>query len=354
MFVVLSINTRVPASPSVAIVILNWNGKKLLEKFLPFIYSSTYDNYFVVVADNFSTDNSIQFMEEFYPQIQIIKHDTNKGFAKGYNDALNLVTADYFVLLNSDVEVQKDWIDPVIELMQSDTSIAACQPKVLSHLDKKMFEYAGACGGWIDSYGYPFSRGRVFDVCEIDNGQYDNVAQIFWATGACMFIRSEAFHSAEGFDEYFFAHQEEIDLCWRLQLAGYKIFVQPASVVYHIGGGTLPMGDKRKVYLNFRNNLVMITKNLPVGQALWKVPFRIGLNKIFALKALFQGHGETFIAVFKAHIHYLGWLFSRNNKKIKRRKDVTLHGVYRGLVIWKYFINKKKTFSEIVSTKDNF
>lgn len=342
-----------PSSPSVAIVILNWNGKKLLEEFLPFIFSSTYDNYSVVVADNGSTDNSIQFLEEFYPQIQILKSDVNKGFAKGYNDALISVTADYYVLLNNDVEAEPGWIEPIIELMQSDKAIAACQPKVLSYIDKKTFEYAGACGGWLDSFGYPFSRGRVFDVCETDNGQYDTTQQIFWATGACLFVRAEVFHSIGGFDEYFFAHQEEIDLCWRLQLAGNKIFVQPASVVYHVGGGTLPMGDRKKVYLNFRNNLIMITKNLPVAQALWKIPFRIGLNKIFALKALFKGNGKIFIAVFKAHLHYLRWLLFEKNKNIPKKKTAKLHGVYKGLVIWQYFVNRKKTFSEIVTTKDN-
>ncbi|MDB5198848.1 MAG: glycosyltransferase family 2 protein [Chitinophagaceae bacterium] len=341
------------SSPSVAIVILNWNGQKMLEEFLPFIFSSTYDNYSVIVADNGSTDNSIPFLKEFYPQVQILKNDVNKGFAKGYNDALKAITAEYYVLLNNDVEAGPGWIEPVIELMQSDTLIAACQPKVLSYVDKNTFEYAGACGGWLDAYGYPFARGRVFDICETDRGQYDTVQQIFWATGACLFIRAEAFHSVGGFDEYFFAHQEEIDLCWRLQLAGNKIFVQPKSVVYHIGGGTLPVGDKRKVYLNFRNNLVMLTKNLPVAQALWKVPFRIGLNKIFALKALFKGNSTAFTAVFKAHFHYLKWLLFEKNKKIPQNKTAKLQGMYKGLVIWQYFIKKKKTFSEIVTTKDN-
>lgn len=342
-----------PSSPSVAIVILNWNGKKMLEEFLPFIFSSTYTNYSVVVADNGSTDNSLNFLEEFYPQIQILKNGVNKGFAKGYNDALKCVTAAYYILLNNDVEVTPGWIEPVIELMQSDSSIAACQPKVLRYSDKKTFEYAGACGGWIDSYGYPFSRGRVFDVCETDTGQYDATQQIFWATGACLFLRAETFHSIHGFDEYFFAHQEEIDLCWRLQLAENKIFVQPASVIYHVGGGTLPMGDKRKVYLNFRNNLIMLTKNLPVGQALWKIPFRISLNKIFAFKELFAGNGKTFAAVLKAHLHYLRWLFFVKNKNMSNNKTEKLQGVYKGLVIWQYFIKKKKTFSEIVITKDN-
>jgi GT2 family glycosyltransferase len=341
------------SSPSVAIVILNWNGRKMLEEFLPFIFSSTYDNYSLVVADNGSTDNSLPFLAELYPQVQVLKNDVNKGFAKGYNDALKLVTADYYVLLNNDVEVQPGWIEPVIQLMQSDRSIAACQPKLLSYIDKTSFEYAGAGGGWLDTYGYPFARGRVFDVCETDRGQYDSAEPVFWATGACLFVRSDAFHSVGGFDEYFFAHQEEIDLCWRLQLAGFKIFVQPASVVYHIGGGTLPVGDKKKVYLNFRNNLVMITKNLPVSQLIWKIPFRIMLNKIFALKALFKGNGTPFTAVFRAHLHYISWLFSSKNKHTRPDKQARLYGMYKGLVIWQYFVNRKRTFSEIVTPKEN-
>jgi GT2 family glycosyltransferase len=344
----------VPSSPSVAIVILNWNGQKMLEQFLPFVLSSTYDNYKVIIADNGSTDSSTQFLEEFYPQMQILKSDVNEGFARGYNGALKTIDADYYVLLNNDVEVQRGWIEPVIELMQSDISIAACQPKVLGYMDRKRFEYAGACGGWIDSFGYPFARGRIFDVCEIDTGQYNTIQQIFWATGACFFIRTKAFHSIGGFDEYFFAHQEEIDLCWRLQHAGYKIFVQPASIVYHIGGGTLPMGDKYKVYLNFRNNLIMLTKNLPAGQALWKIPFRIGLDIIAGLKGLFTGRAITLTAILKAHVHYLRWLLFEKNKNIfKGVKKTKLQGIYKGLVIWQYSVNRKKAFSEIVTTKDN-
>ncbi|MGI8580811.1 MAG: glycosyltransferase family 2 protein [Chitinophagaceae bacterium] len=343
-----------PSSPSVAIVILNWNGQKMLEQFLPFVLSSTYDNYKVIIADNGSTDSSTQFLEEFYPQMQILKSDVNEGFARGYNGALKTIDADYYVLLNNDVEVQRGWIEPVIELMQSDISIAACQPKVLGYMDRKRFEYAGACGGWIDSFGYPFARGRIFDVCEIDTGQYNTIQQIFWATGACFFIRTKAFHSLGGFDEYFFAHQEEIDLCWRLQHAGYKIFVQPASIVYHIGGGTLPMGDKYKVYLNFRNNLIMLTKNLPAGQALWKIPFRIGLDIIAGLKGLFTGRAITLTAILKAQVHYLRWLLFEKNKNIfKGVKKTKLQGIYKGLVIWQYFVNRKKAFSEIVTTKDN-
>ncbi|MEP6597001.1 MAG: glycosyltransferase family 2 protein [Ginsengibacter sp.] len=341
-----------PYLPSVAIVILNWNGKQFLEQFLPSVTCTTYNNYSIIIADNASEDDSVLFVQENYPQIKILQNTINEGFAKGYNIALKQVDADYYVLLNSDVEVQPGWMEPVIELMESDAIIAACQPKILSYQNKKKFEYAGACGGWVDSVGYPFNRGRIFDICEFDEGQYDQATPVFWATGAAFFVRAEIFNLMEGFDEFFFAHQEEIDLCWRMQLAGYKIFVQPASVVYHVGGGTLPMGNKTKVFLNFRNNLVMLTKNLPASNAIWKVPFRIGLDNIAAWKGLLTGSSVTFIAIVKAHIHYLKWLFFYRQKKIllhKRNKQ--MQGNYRGLVIWDYFVKRKKTFSEIVSDK---
>jgi GT2 family glycosyltransferase len=338
--------------PSVAVVILNWNGKAFLEKFLPSVASSTYNNYSIILADNASNDDSVEFVQENYPQIKILKNTVNEGFAKGYNIALKQVSADYYVLLNSDVEVQPGWIEPVIELMESDVDIAACQPKILSYQNKKKFEYAGASGGWLDSFGYPFNRGRIFDICEPDETQYNNAEEIFWASGAAFFVKANIFNLMEGFDEFFFAHQEEIDLCWRMQLAGYKIFVQPASVVYHVGGGTLPMGNKTKVFLNFRNNLTMLTKNLPVADAIWKIPFRIGLDNIAAWKGLLTGSSVTFIAIVKAHLHYLKWLFFYRQKKMLRHKrNINLRGRYHGLVIWDYFVKGKTTFSEIVSNK---
>ena len=230
-------------NPLVSIVILNWNGHKYLEQFLPSVLSSTYSNYEVVVIDNASTDGSVSFLETNYSQIRIISLDRNFGFAKGYNEGLKQVQAEYYILLNSDVEVEKDWIEPAITLMQFNKNIAACQPKLLQFHNKRMFEYAGAAGGWLDYLGYPFAMGRVFDVCEQDNGQYDEQQPIFWASGAAMFVRASVYHQLGGLDEYFFAHQEEIDLCWRMQLAGYKIFSCPQSVVYHVGGGTLPKGN---------------------------------------------------------------------------------------------------------------
>ena len=338
--------------PSVAIVILNWNGKKFLQQFLPSVMASSYANKKIIVADNASTDDSIAFLKQQYPQVGIIVNKSNEGFAKGYNAALKQVQADYYVLLNSDVEVTPDWIEPIIELMESDKGIAACQPKILAWHKKDQFEYAGACGGWLDQFGYPFSRGRVFDDCEKDSGQYDNMQQCFWASGAAFFVRASVYQEVGGLDEYFFAHQEEIDLCWRIQLAGYKIFVQPASVVYHVGGGTLPRGNSRKTFLNFRNNLIMLTKNIPLGVALWKIPFRVLLDAVSAWRELLSGNGGYFIAVLKAHLHYTGWLlWNRKYSVFPKKKGGKLGGYYRGSAVWAHFVKKKKTFLEIVGNK---
>jgi len=338
--------------PSVAIVILNWNGRHFLEKFLPSVMASAYEHLSVIVADNASTDDSISFLKKNYPSVSIIINPVNEGFAKGYNTALKQVKADYYVLSNSDVQVSKEWINPIISLMESDKTIAACQPKILSFNHQYQFEYAGASGGWIDKLGYPFSRGRVFDHCETDNGQYEDVSQIFWATGAALFIRSSVFHDMEGFDEFFFAHQEEIDLCWRMQRAGYKIYAVPSSVVYHVGGGTLAMGSKRKVYLNFRNNLIMLSKNLSFSESIWKIPLRLLLDNITACKALIKGDFNAFIAIESAHFNFMKWIFSkRNKKKYPEIKMNQLNGVYNGSVVWQYFINKKKTFYQIIGFK---
>jgi len=335
--------------PTVAIVILNWNGKAYLEKFLPIVLKSSYENKTVIVADNASTDDSVLFLRNHYPGVRLIENAANEGFASGYNKALQQVNSEYCILLNSDVEVTEQWIEPVIAIMEANKKIAACQPKILSFKQKKYFEYAGAAGGWIDSMGYPFSRGRVFDCCETDNGQYNNASPCFWATGTAMFVRTEVFKQLAGFDESFFAHQEEIDLCWRMQLAGYAVFVQPASVVYHIGGGTLPSGNSRKVYLNYRNNLVMLYKNLPVSEKIWKIPVRLVLDGIAACRELVSADAGYFMAVIKAYMYFYGWLIGKKKKNKFTPKRLTgLHGVYKGLLIWEYFIKKKKAFAEIV------
>ncbi len=345
-------NDTIESPPSVAIVILNWNGQHFLEQFLPFVTASTYANKRVIVADNASTDNSIIFLQQYFPQVEIIRNPTNEGFAKGYNTALQQVNSDYYILLNSDVQVEPGWIEPVIELMASNAVIGACQPKILAHSEPRLFEYAGACGGWVDRFGYPFARGRVFNTLEEDKGQYNQEQQCFWASGAAMFVRADMYHVLGGLDEYFFAHQEEIDFCWRLQLAGYKVFVQPASVVYHVGGGTLPKGNHRKDFLNFRNSLVMLAKNLPFSEALWKIPFRILLDMIAAYKELFTGNGGTYIAIAKAHCYFIKWLlFNRNQSVFPITKKGKLRGLYFGSIVWQYFIMKKTTFSEIISDK---
>ena len=338
--------------PSVAIVILNWNGRKFLEQFLPSVVASVYDNKRIIVADNASVDGSVTFVKEQYPQIEIIINSSNEGFAKGYNTALKQVQSDYYVLLNSDVEVTPNWIIPVIELMETDAAIAACQPRLLAWNNKNLFEYAGASGGWLDTFGYPFMRGRVFDVCEEDKGQYNTIQQCFWASGAALFVKAGVYHEMGGLDEYFFAHQEEIDLCWRMQLAGYKVFVQPASVVYHVGAGTLPKGNSKKTFLNFRNNLIMLTKNFSLANALWKIPIRLGLDAIAAWKGLLAGDGGYFIAILKAHVHFFKWmLLDKKQSVFPVKKEGKLSGSYNGSIIWQYFIKKKKTFSQIVGNK---
>lgn len=335
--------------PKVAVVILNWNGCSYLRQFLPSVQTSTYPNLELVVADNASTDDSVVYLREHHPSVRILNSHENLGFAKGYNFFLQQVEADYYILLNSDVEVTPGWIEPVIELMEGNAAIAACQPKIRSYNKRDEFEYAGASGGWIDALGYPFSRGRLFDTLEQDKDQYNDAVPVFWASGAALFIRSKLFHETGGFDPYFFAHQEEIDLCWRLQRKGYHIYVCPQSVVYHVGGGTLPAGSERKVYLNFRNNLIMVTKNSGTGELLWKVPLRFSLDALSAWKQLLQGQPRYWKAVFMAHLSYFVWLF-RFGKKTAGGNSA-LQGYYKGSVVFQYFLKRRTIFSEIVRTK---
>ncbi len=336
----------------VAVVILNWNGKHFLEKYLSGVVASTYQNKKIIVADNASTDDSIIFLKQYFPEVEIIINHTNEGFAKGYNTALKQISADYFVLLNSDVEVTPSWMEPIITLMEFDKMIGACQPKLLDEKNKKYFEYAGACGGWIDAFGYPFTRGRVLEEMEKDTGQYDTAEPCFWASGAAMFVRASVFKTLGGFDEYFFAHQEEIDLCWRMQRAGFKIYTEPTSVVYHVGGGTLPRGNSKKTYLNFRNNLIMIYKNSSVTALILKMPTRFGLDALAAYRGLLSGDGGYFIAIAKAHIHFVKWvLFYRNKQDTFSKIGFKLHGTYSGSILWQYYARKKKTFAKIIKVK---
>ena len=337
-------------SPKIAIVILSWNNQKFLQQFLPFVLASDYNNFSVVIVDNGSTDDTPRFLQANYPDLRVIRFIENLGFAKGYNESLKQIEADYYVILNSDVEVEKSWLRPMVDLLESDVNIAACQPKLLCHDRRNIFEYAGGAGGWIDKYGYPFCKGRVFDVWEQDKRQYEETEPIFWASGAALFIRAKVFHEVGGFDEYFFAHQEEIDLCWRIQLAGYKIFSCPSSVVYHVGGGTLPSGNSFKTFLNFRNNRIMLSKNLPFRKKLWVMPYRNLLDVVSAWKGLLTGNGSYFIAIIRAHIAFIRWwLFHRKKSVYPKNKNGKLHGVLDKNVIWLHFAEKKNYFSEIVN-----
>ena len=340
------------ASPSVAVVILNYHGKTFLERFLPSVKASTYAHLHIVVADNASTDDSLTFLRSAHPDVEILINKTNEGFAKGYNTALRQVKADIFVLLNSDVEVTPNWIEPIVALMVSDKSIAACQPKILDWNNRTKFEYAGAAGGWVDRYGYPFCRGRIFSHCETDHGQYDTVEPVFWASGAAMFIRAAVFHEMGGFDDFFFAHQEEIDLCWRMQLSGYRVFACPTSVVYHVGGGTLPQGNPKKTFLNFRNNLIMLYKNYRADERIWKIPYRLGLDAISAWKNLATGNSAYFIAVLKSHAAFAGWcLFHQKESIFPKTRKGKPAGLYPGNVIWMHFLRGMHTFREIITAK---
>jgi GT2 family glycosyltransferase len=334
--------------PKVAIVILNYNGQQYLRQFLPAVLASSYTNKRVIVADNASTDHSLQVLQTQFPTVEVLVNTQNDGFAGGYNWALQQVKSDYYVLLNSDVEVTPDWIEPIISLMENDKQIAACQPKLLAYNNKHSFEYAGASGGWIDALGYPLSRGRVFDVLEADNGQYETTEPIFWASGAAMFVRSYVYHQLGGLDAFFFAHQEEIDLCWRMQLAGYRIMVCPQSVVYHVGAGTLPRGG-RKVFLNFRNNLLMLAKNLPLQEKLYKLPLRFLLDAVSAWKGLLHGDSYFFIAIVKAHFAVCFLLLKGYTKhRLPKKSLCSLQGVYKGSIVWQHFVKKKTKFTEIV------
>ena len=333
--------------PKVAVVVLNWNGKSYLENFLPSVTSSTYPNLEIILGDNASTDQSVEFVKRNYPSIRIIINEKNLGFAGGYNQVLSQVNADYFILLNSDIEVSPGWIEPVIEMMKNDELIAAAQPKILSYRDKTEFEYAGAAGGFIDRFGYVFCRGRLFDALEKDAGQYNHPSEIFWASGAAFFIKKSAWIQSGGLDADFFAHMEEIDLCWRLKNQGYKIMYCPDSEVYHVGGGTLSVESSFKTFLNFRNNLVMLQKNLPKSKAFVVIFIRFWLDLLSLIKFLMQGNTNNALAVTKAHVYFIR-NFYRNQKKVCR--DVSKFndtGVYKDSIVWKFFGKGVKRFSEL-------
>ena len=329
----------------IAIVILNWNGEVLLERYLPSVieHSKGADIY---VADNASTDDSIAFVTNNYPTVQIIKNTENGGFAKGYNDALVHVDANIYCLLNSDVEVTPNWLTPIIDAFTNIPDVAIIQPKILDLLKKDYFEYAGAGGGFIDQLGYPFCRGRIFQTLERDNGQYDDIKEIFWATGACMFVKKNVFEELHGFDADYFAHQEEVDFCWRAKNHGYKILYVGTSKVYHLGGSTLSNMNPKKTYLNFRNSLFSITKNLPRRKAFIIIFLRLLLDGIAAMRFIWQLRFKHFFAIFRAHLSFY-WQFRKMYKKREKTKFLRKYYLTKSIV-WSYFVHKIRNFNILV------
>jgi GT2 family glycosyltransferase len=336
----------------VSIVILNWNGKEYLRRFLPIlIRHSALPGAEIVVADNGSTDDSLEFLAKEHPAIRVIRLDRNYGFSGGYNRALELLDTPYFLLLNSDIEVTEGWLAPLLAEMENDPGLAACTPKIMDLQHRDRFEYAGAAGGYIDQFGYTFCRGRIFDHLEEDHGQYDDPVDIFWGSGACLLVRAERFREAGGLDERFFAHMEEIDLCWRMQRMGHRIRYVPGSKVYHVGGGTLQRGHPRKTFLNFRNNLLMLHKNLSGGKRRRTVFVRMILDGISAFRFLLQGAGSDFSAVFRAHRAYYGMksLYKgTGTSMIPVENPVLANGIYPGSIVSEFFLKGRKRFDQLV------
>lgn len=327
----------------IAVVILNWNGAKLLEQFLPSVVAFS-DEAKIYVADNASTDTSLEVIKSKFPSVTIIQNDDNYGFAKGYNVALQNIEEEYLCLLNSDVEVTQNWLTPILSLFENNPEIGIIQPKILDYKNKAYFEYAGAAGGFIDKFGYPFCRGRIFDTIEKDNGQYDDEQTIFWASGACFFIRRTIFNQLKGFDDDFFAHQEEIDLCWRAFNLGYKAKYSPNSVVYHVGGATLNEGNPRKTFLNFRNSLLMLLKNLPENQLFFIILSRLCLDGLAGIQFIFKGKFKHCFAIIKAHFSF----YSLINKTLKKRKQSQSQNYYQTKsIVYQYFIKNGKVFDNI-------
>ncbi|MCQ2274438.1 MAG: glycosyltransferase family 2 protein [Bacteroidales bacterium] len=334
----------------IAVVILNWNGRHMMERFLPSVTANTTGDAEVVIADNGSTDDSIEFVRTHYPTLRIVQLDKNYGFAEGYNLALKQIEADYYVLLNDDVEVAPNWIAPVIEQMQQNEQTAICQPKLLMYDQRDTFEYAGGAGGFIDSYGYPFCRGRMFDTVEKDQGQYDDPCEIFWASGAAMFVRADVWRELGGLDGDFFAHMEEIDFCWRAKNAGYRVEYCPRSVVYHVGGGTLPKSNPRKTFLNFRNNMAMLYKNLPANRRRWVMTVRRMLDYVAALKFLLAKNTGECKAVFEAHRAFgqSKHIYRQKREKMQHRE---VSCIYPGLILPHYYLRGRKKYSELAEIR---
>lgn len=326
----------------IAIVILNWNGAKLLKEFLPSVVNYSQEGT-VYVIDNASTDESLLVLKEDFPSVQIIQNKENFGFAQGYNEGLQNIEEEIYCLVNSDIEVTENWLTPILSHFEQHPSTAIIQPKILDYKKKTHFEYAGAGGGFIDKFGYPCCRGRIFDTIEEDNGQYNDTRKIFWASGACFFIRKNVFRELKGFDADFFAHQEEIDLCWRSFNRCYDTFYCGQSTVYHLGGGTLATSNPRKTFLNFRNSLLMLTKNLPTQSLLFILFGRLILDGIAGIQLLFKGKLKHFISILKAHFSFYALFF----KTIKKRKSYNnVHYYHKTSIVFEYFIKNSTIFAD--------
>ena len=330
---------------NVAVVILNWNGKKLLEQFLPSVISCSEKEATIYLADNASTDDSFSLVQNKFPSIKIIQNKTNGGYAKGYNDALKNLTEDLFVLLNNDVAVSPNWLTPIIYEFKKDDNLVAAQPKILDYHNKSYFEYAGAGGGYIDQLGYPYCRGRIFNTLEKDKGQYDNTTTVFWATGACLFVRKTAYNEVEGLDEGFFAHQEEIDLCWRLQSQGGTIKYIGKSTVYHIGGATLSSYSSKKTFYNFRNSLLMLIKNVSSSKVWFLLFIRLILDGLAGFQFLIQGKWRHSLAIIKAHLSFYRLIPTYLKKRNKNSTQFKYYHIKS--IVWNYFIRKNRTFKQL-------
>ena len=328
-----------------AIIILNWNGQKLLEQFLPSVMKFSSQEATIYVADNASTDTSIQYIKEYFPTIKIIQNTENGGYAKGYNEALQFVDADMYCLLNSDVQVTKDWLKPILNVFKKEEKTAIIQPKILDFKDKTKFEYAGAAGGFIDLFGYPYCRGRIFKDVETDEGQFNDVQDIFWASGACFCIRAKVFHELQGFDEDYFAHQEEIDLCWRTKNLGYNIKYIGTSLVFHVGAATLEETNPRKTFLNFRNSLFNLVKNTPKKWLILVIFTRLVLDGISAIKFIFELKPKHCWSILKAHFSFYKnfFKFIEKRKKLIQNQHYSIHTS----IVWQYFVLGRKKFEDL-------
>jgi GT2 family glycosyltransferase len=332
-----------------AIVILNWNGRQHLEQFLPSVVEHTPPQVNIVVADNGSTDDSVEFLRREYPNIKLVLMDRNYGFADGYNRALQQVDAECFVLLNSDVEVTAGWLEPLVATLQNNSQVAAVAPKLLSYVERRQFEYAGAAGGYIDYLGYPFCRGRILSTIEHDEGQYDAPQEVFWASGAAFCCRADVFRELGGFDSDFFAHMEEIDLCWRMQLQGYKVMVEPRSLVYHLGGGTLPNESPRKLYLNYRNNLAMLYKCAPTMQRIVVAVMRPLADLLSVVLYLLKRQPKLAIATLKAYRDFFAWhsVLADKRRKVRLQRKSESNKIFKGSMVVRYMLGAKR-FSQMI------